>query len=126
MFFIQRNNLARPPWQVLDPERGLIVDSSGRTVAIVPRSTPHITVDNSSQLISTRWPDVKEEWIHPEELEGNLRLIAAAPELLAALKEAAFHLDQMGVPLNPAYYELINRASAGVVPLEPRTKTTAG
>ncbi|MGA1256798.1 MAG: hypothetical protein ACO3YZ_06725 [Candidatus Nanopelagicaceae bacterium] len=122
MYFIQRNNLARPPWRVKDPERGLIVDSSGRTVALVPAKTPHITVDNSQTQISTRWPDTAEEWIHPDELAANLNLIAAAPELLAALKEAAFHLDQAGIPLNEPYYELINRASSGLEPLKPRTR----
>jgi hypothetical protein len=52
---------------------------------------------------------------------ANLHLIAAAPELLAALKEAAYHLDVAGIPLNSAYYELIQRAENQTHPMMPVT-----
>ena len=42
------------------------------------------------------------------------------PELLAALKEAAYHLDAAGIPLKQPFYDLINRASSGVEPIAPR------
>ena len=53
---------------------------------------------------------------------ANIRLISCAPELLAALKEAAYHLDAAGIPLKQSYYDLINRASSGVLPIEAKFK----
>lgn len=56
------------------------------------------------------------------EREANLHLIETAPELLAALLEAAYHLDRQGTPLRPELYDLINRARGPEFrPLKPQT-----
>lgn len=49
--------------------------------------------------------------------QANLRLIKAAPELLAALREAAFHLHNAGITLNQPFYDLINSVSPEVEPI---------
>lgn len=100
MFFIKNVPLSAPPWRVNDERRGIIVDLNDRKVAVIPKAGE----------------------IPFNERSANLGLIACAPELLAALREAAFHLDSAGIPLNDSYYDLINRASAGVPPLKPKTK----
>ena len=56
------------------------------------------------------------------ERQANLALITAAPELLAALLEAAYTLDCAGTPLNPSFYDLINRCRVGTQPLYPRSR----
>ena len=75
------------------------MDLNDRTVAVVPKAGE----------------------IPFEERSANLAVITAAPELLAALREAAYHLENAGIPLNQSYYELINRASEGVPALKPRS-----
>ncbi len=101
MLFVKNIPLSSPPWRVMDIRRGTIVDQQNRTVAVVPKAGE----------------------IPFNERSANLAVLRAAPELLAALREAAYHLENAGVPLNQEYYDLINRASEGVPPIkrkEPR------
>jgi hypothetical protein len=99
MLFIKNIPLSPAPWRVNNVGRGIIVDLNDRTVAVVPKAGA----------------------IPFPERSANLAVITAAPELLAALREAAYHLENAGIPLNPEYYELINRASEGVPALKPRS-----
>lgn len=130
MIFISKNPIAAPPWHIKNQEQGVVVDSWGRLVCLVtvknPRlscdnSTPHnyITTDKQFPVSNTRiipqMDVVTEENTHL----ANLYLIAAAPELLSALKEAAYQLDRAGIPLNEKYYELINKAQQGMPALKP-------
>lgn len=101
MLFIKNIPLSPVPWRINDERRGIIVDQLDRKVAVIPKAG------------ETSF----------EQRSANLGLIVCAPELLAALREAAYHLDAAGIPLNDAYYDLINRASAGVPPLRPRKNT---
>jgi hypothetical protein len=125
MFFIKNVEIADAPWQVHNSETGTIIDGQGRLVAVVPGSPPELRttapIRVSDQFVYTvpRMESMPQQW-HT----NNQQLIACAPELLAALKEAAFHLDAAGIPLNSAYYDLINRASSATVPLKPRTPTS--
>jgi len=116
LYFISKQKLTYGHWHVKDDSRGLIVDSRDRLIAVVPKKQPAITVDSAVKIGGnvSPWPDLSEEWIYDDEHEGNVALIACAPELLAALKEAAYHLDRAGIPLHDEYYDLINRASTGV------------
>jgi len=116
LYFISKQKLTYGHWRVKDDSRGLIVDSRDRLIAVVPKKQPAITVDSAVKIggNTSPWPDLSEEWIYDDEHEGNVALIACAPELLAALKEAAYHLDKAGIPLHDEYYDLINRASTGV------------
>jgi hypothetical protein len=52
-----------------------------------------------------------------EQRLANLAAIAAAPELLAALREAAALLEAMGVELRPEFYELMQRATPNDEPI---------
>ena len=82
--------------------RGQVVDQTDRLIATVPKSGA----------------------IPFEQREANLHLITAAPEILAALLEAAYHLDNLGVPLRQELYDLINRVRGPEFkPLAPRTPT---
>jgi hypothetical protein len=79
--------------------RGQIVDQTDRLIATVPKSGA----------------------VPFEQREANLHLITAAPEILAALLEAAYHLDNLGVPLRQELYDLINRVRGPQFkPLAPR------
>ena len=122
MFFIQNNTMSPLPWRVIDQERGIIVDSEGYLVAVMPVAYPRVTVDSTSIMPGI----LRETGIQPvlsdEYQAANLRLISCAPELLAALKEAAYHLDAAGIPLKQPFYDLINRASSGVEPIAPRNR----
>jgi hypothetical protein len=95
MLFIKNIPISSPPWRVQNIRRGIIFDQDDRHIATVPKAG---------------------EIPFPER-SANLAVICAAPELLAALREAAYHLENAGVPLNQSYYDLINRASEGVPPL---------
>ena len=95
MLFIKNIPISSPPWRVQNIRRGIIFDQDDRHIATVPKAG---------------------EISFPER-SANLAAICAAPELLAALREAAYHLENAGVPLNQSYYDLINRASEGVPPL---------
>lgn len=110
------------PWRIIDQENGVIVDSEGYLVAVMPLAYPRVTVDSTSIMPGI----LRETGIQPvlsdEYQAANLRLISCAPELLAALKEAAYHLDAAGIPLKQSYYDLINRASSGVLPIEAKNK----
>jgi len=53
-----------------------------------------------------------------EERLANLAAIAATPELLAALREAAALLEAMGVELKPEFYELMRRATPNDEPVD--------
>ena len=122
MFFIQNNTMSPLPWRIIDQENGVIVDSEGYLVAVMPLAYPRVTVDSTSIMPGI----LRETGIQPvlsdEYQAANLRLISCAPELLAALKEAAYHLDAAGIPLKQSYYDLINRASSGVLPIEAKNK----
>lgn len=98
MLFIKNLEFSAPPWRILDARRGIIVDQNDCVVATVPKA--------GAVPFASR--------------NQNLTAIAAAPELLAALIEAAYHLDSAGIPLNDSFYELINRCRAGAVSLKPR------
>lgn len=110
------------PWQVADMERGIIVDSEGYLVAVMPIAYPRITTDSTSIMPGILRQSGIQPVLSEEYQRANIRLISCAPELLAALKEAAYHLDAAGIPLKQSYYDLINRASSGVLPIEAKFK----
>lgn len=123
MFFIRNQPIADAPWRVHDATKGTIIDSQGRLVAIVPPGPPHIKANTTIPVSDQFAYSVpRMESMTPAWHENNQHLIAAAPELLAALKEAAYHLDSAGIPLNDSFYELINRASGGMNPIKPKSK----
>ena len=107
------------PWQVADMERGIIVDSEGYLVAVMPIAYPRITTDSTSIMPGILRQSGIQPVLSEEYQRANIRLISCAPELLAALKEAAYHLDAAGIPLKQSYYDLINRASSGMPQIEP-------
>lgn len=97
--FIKHSNIAPTPWTNRKCEKGNsyeIVDATGKVIARIP---VYQNVENGF------------------EHDANLAVITAAPDLLAALREAAYHLDNAGIPLRPEYYDLINRASATMMQL---------
>lgn len=94
--FISNLNISRAPWKVRTTGRSFeVINEDKTTIARVPR-----------------YP-----WDEPGRAESNAALLAAAPELLAALKEAAFILESRGEPLGERFFELINRASPAVPPI---------
>ena len=95
--FTQHLNLTDGPWRTQDPQRGIIVDQQDRRIATIPKAgaVPH------------------------EERQANVAAISAAPELLGALRAAAYALTTVGYRLTDEYLELIDRASAGAPPLAP-------
>lgn len=100
MLFVKRLKFTQPPWRIINRRRGQIVDQNDRLIATVQKSGE----------------------IPFEQREANLHLITAAPEIMAALLEAAYTLDQMGVPLRQELYDLINRVRGPEFkPLEPRS-----
>ena len=85
-------SLTQPPWRCQDLDRGEIVSNEDYHIATIPKSgKPHK-------------PPV-------EQRLANIAVLTAAPELLAALREAAYLLETMGVPLTDAYYDLMRRAA---------------
>lgn len=102
MIFISNLPVSPGPWHIDQINRGTVADSDGNRVAVVPKAKPGI------KMYERRCAD--------------LAIIACAPELLAALKEAAFKLDEAGIPLNDDYYDLINRASHGVPELNAKNQ----
>lgn len=122
MLFINRLPIATAPWRVVCRDTGVVVDNSNRFVALVQTPTEKITVDNTQTLGVDLYGIYIDPQLTEQERQSNLALIVCAPELLAALKEAAYHLDSAGIPLNDKFYELINRASPGLEPLKPITK----
>lgn len=92
------------PWRVQDPNRGIIYDLQDRKICTVPKAGE----------------------IPFSERQANLAAICLVPELVAALRQAAYALDQQGTPLKPEFYDLINRATPGVDELVPRQLREAG
>ena len=119
MLFISRLPIATAPWRTVCPQLGVVVDHSNRFVALVQTPTEKITVDNTQTLGKHLYGIYVDPGLTEQERLSNLALIVCAPELLAALKEAAYHLDTAGIPLHDSFYELINRASPGLEPLKP-------
>jgi hypothetical protein len=105
--FTNNSNIAPSPWSHRKCSKGNsheIVDAAGKVLARIPV-----------------YQNVPNGFEH----DATIAVISAAPELLAALREAAYHLDVAGVPLNPAFYELINRASITMRPIDgPRCNST--
>jgi hypothetical protein len=97
MLFIKNLNPSIGPWRICDHNRGTIRDANNRLLARVQKPGE----------------------VPPHEREANLLLMTAAPELLAALREAAYHLHNAGVELNQPFYDLINRVSPEAEPLSP-------
>jgi hypothetical protein len=94
--FISNLNITTPPWSVNQVDDVYeIVNSDQTLVAAVP-------IDPREDL---------------SRIQANAAVLAAAPELLAALKEAAFILESRGEPLGEPYFELINRASPALPPI---------
>jgi len=60
------------------------------------------------------------------ERAANLAVIQAAPELLGALRQAAYALTMYGVELKPDFYDLMNKASPGLDQLVPPSVREAG
>lgn len=85
-------SITQPPWRCQDTDRGEIVSQEDHHIATVPKSG------------KPGKPPV-------EQRLANIAVITAAPELLAALREAAYLLETMGVPLTPVYYDLMRRAA---------------
>jgi hypothetical protein len=95
MLFIKNLNPSVAPWRICNQNKGTIRDANNRLLARVQKPGE----------------------VPPHEREANLRLIAAAPELLAALREAAYHLHNAGIELNQPFYDLINRVSPEAEPI---------
>ena len=106
-------NCSDAPWRVFDERTGSIIDRNGRLVAIVPPDIPRMSISGEIRIGGSGWPVPRVETLDPQFFKANKNLVASAPELLAALKEAAYHLDRAGTPLTQEYYDLINRASGG-------------
>lgn len=97
MLFIKNLNPSIGPWRICDHNRGSIRDANNRLLARVQKPGE----------------------VPAHEREANLRLMTAAPELLAALREAAYHLHNAGIELNQPFYDLINTVSPEAPPLAP-------
>lgn len=87
MLFIKNLRFSPAPWRIFHRGRGHIVDQNDNIIATVPKPGA----------------------IDFEQREANLRLITHAPEILAALLEAAYHLHSAGTPLRPELLDLIDR-----------------
>jgi len=85
-------SITQPPWRCQDVDRGEILSQEDYHIATIPKSGKPGKPPLEQRL-------------------ANIAVITAAPELLAALREAAYLLETMGVPLTPEYYELMRRAS---------------
>jgi hypothetical protein len=92
------------PWRIQNPSTGVIVDADDRVVAKCPKAGP----------------------LPYDQRAANLAAIAHAPELLGALRQAAYALTMYGVELKPDFYDLMNRASPGLDQLVPPTVREAG
>ena len=95
MSTISRIPLSPAPWRAANLDRGTIIDQNDRIVARLPKA--------GELSFATR--------------SANFSAIVHAPELLQALREAAYWLHVTGVPANPAFYDLIDRASEGMPPI---------
>ena len=81
--------LSEGPWRIQDRHRLTVVDPLDRTICVVK--------DNGA--------------IPVEQRLANAHCIAAAPELLAALKEATFLLHSMNINTAGAIVDLLLRAA---------------
>ncbi len=100
--FIQRSNIAPSPWKNRKCPKGNsyeILDADDKVIARIPV-----------------YQNVSNGYEH----DANLAVITTAPELLAALREAAYHLDKAGIPLKQEFYDLINRASITMPNISPK------
>jgi hypothetical protein len=100
MIFIKNIPLSPSPWRVNDENRGIVTDLNDKRVAVVPKPKPGV-VEHEKRL-------------------ANLAAISCAPELLAALREAAWRLEEAGITPSTDLYDLINRASYGVPDVVPK------
>jgi hypothetical protein len=100
MIFIKNIPFSPAPWRIEDANRGTIIDLNDKRVATIPKPLPGRTNHHNRM--------------------ANLAAIACAPELLGALKEAVYKLEQLNVPASDACYDLINRSSYGVHDLVPK------
>ena len=119
MIMLKNVQISDAPWSVLDPTNGSIVDSMGRLVALVPNGPITVSANGTLRIGETLFPVPRTEGMNPEFHTNNLALISAAPELLAALKEAAYTLEQLGVEPAASYYHLINRATGTSSDIQP-------
>ena len=87
--YTRQLELSEGPWRIQDRHRLTVVDPLDRTICVVKDNT----------------------LIPVEQRLANAHCIAAAPELLAALKEATFLLHNMGVNTNGAIVDLLLRAA---------------
>jgi hypothetical protein len=89
-------HITNGPWRIQNRHRGIIYDQQDRKICVVPKAGT----------------------VPLEERLANLAAIAATPELLAALREAAALLEGLGVKLNPEFYELMRRATPNDEPVD--------
>ena len=87
--YTRQLELSEGPWRIQDRHRLTVVDPLDRTICVVK--------DNSA--------------IPVEQRLANAHCIAAAPELLAALKEATFLLHNMNINTAGAIVDLLLRAA---------------
>jgi hypothetical protein len=87
--YTRQLELSEGPWRIQDRHRLTVVDPLDRTICVVK--------DNSA--------------IPVEQRLANAHCIAAAPELLAALKEATFLLHSMNINTDGAIVDLLLRAA---------------
>jgi hypothetical protein len=124
MLMLKNVPISDAPWRVYDLQTGTIVDANDRLVAIVPHCVPRISADNNLRIGQDYHAVPKIESMNPRFQKANREIIRSAPELLAALKEAAYHLDQAGMRLHDSYYDLINRCQ-GDNQVHPRDSSNA-
>ena len=87
--YTRQLELSEGPWRIQNRHRLTVVDPLDRTICVVK--------DNSA--------------IPVEQRLANAHCIAAAPELLAALKEATFLLHSMNINTAGAIVDLLLRAA---------------
>ena len=119
MIMLKNVTISDAPWSVHDHTHGSIIDAHGRLVALVPTGPITVSADGSLRVGDTVFPVPRTEGMSPRFHYNNLALISAAPELLAALKEAAYTLEQLGVEPDERFYDLINRATGNSTNISP-------
>lgn len=87
--YTRQLELSEGPWRIQNRHRLTVVDPLDRTICVV-KDNPLIPV---------------------EQRLANAHCIAAAPELLAALKEATFLLHSMNINTDGAIVDLLLRAA---------------